>query len=142
VKKPEPVSGLVIRYDYLWMGEAKRGRQEGSKDRPCAIVVAHRIDDMGNQAVLLAAITHSPPQNPKAAIEIPPKVKRHLGLDEDRSWIILSELNSARWDDPGIVPVSRARWDYGFLPGKLAQMVVERVREFQQGGKLKITDRD
>ena len=36
---PPPVPGLVIRYSYLWADEHTRGREEGVKDRPCAIVL-------------------------------------------------------------------------------------------------------
>jgi sugar phosphate permease len=40
VALPEPIPGLVIRYSYLWHSEYVRGREEGQKDRPCAIVAA------------------------------------------------------------------------------------------------------
>lgn len=36
---PRPQPGLVIRYAYLWKREYDQGRDEGSKDRPCAIVM-------------------------------------------------------------------------------------------------------
>ncbi len=39
---PKPVPGLVIRYSYLWYGEHRQGHEEGTKDRPCAIVAAIR----------------------------------------------------------------------------------------------------
>ena len=35
---PKPVPGLVIRYSYLWHREYLEGREDGQKDRPCAIV--------------------------------------------------------------------------------------------------------
>lgn len=141
MKKPEPAPGLVIRYDYLWRDEAMRGRQEGPKDRPCAIVVARLANEGKDAYVLLAPITHSQPANPKAAIEIPPRVKQHLGLDDARSWIVTAELNSVAWTDAGIVPATRSRWDYGFLPPKLTTNLIERVREQQQQRALKIVDR-
>jgi hypothetical protein len=37
---PAPETGQVIRYSYLWLNEHKRGREEGIKDRPCAIILA------------------------------------------------------------------------------------------------------
>jgi len=37
---PIPKPGLVIRYSFLWNNEKAKGTVEGSKDRPCAIVVA------------------------------------------------------------------------------------------------------
>ena len=141
MKKPQPALGLVIRYDYLWRDEVMRGHLEGVKERPCAIVVARQTVNGKQPQVLLVPITHSPPKNPNGAVEIPPKVKQHLGLDQERSWIIVNELNSVAWDDAGIVPVSRTHWEYGFLPGKLAQILIDRIIEQQQCGKLKITDR-
>lgn len=44
---PKPIPGLVIRYSYLWCSEYLEGREEGQKDRPCAIVAAIRADDHG-----------------------------------------------------------------------------------------------
>lgn len=139
MKKPEPSAGLVVRYDYLWRDEERRGRLEGAKDRPCAIVVAKTGEGIDARA-WLAPITHSPPADPKAAIEIPTKVKDHLGLDDDRSWIMTNELNSVAWNDPGIVPATSSRWAYGFLPPKLAKSLVEKVLE-QQRQKPRVVDR-
>lgn len=118
-----------------------RGRPEGAKDRPCAVVVARLAEEGQGAFVLLAAITHSPPASPKAAIEIPPRVKQHLGLDDARSWIVTAELNSVAWSDPGIVPATRSRWEYGFLPPRLVATLIERVREQQREQRLKIVDR-
>jgi hypothetical protein len=39
--------GQVIRYAYLWWNEARVGRGDGVKDRPCGIVLipaAHQSD--------------------------------------------------------------------------------------------------
>ena len=36
---PTPQAGLVIRYSYLWQSEAAAGREEGVKDRPCAVIL-------------------------------------------------------------------------------------------------------
>ena len=72
---PEPVPGLIIRYSYLWCREHLQGRDEGQKDRPCAIVAALRKDEHGDIHVLVLPITHSPPDHPTLAIEIRPKPK-------------------------------------------------------------------
>ncbi len=37
---PDPHPGLVIRYAYLWKREHDEGREDGSKDRPCSIVLS------------------------------------------------------------------------------------------------------
>jgi len=47
---PEPVPGLLIRYGYLWMEEHRRGREEGVKDRPCAVILV-TVDEDGEQWV-------------------------------------------------------------------------------------------
>jgi mRNA-degrading endonuclease toxin of MazEF toxin-antitoxin module len=142
VKKPEPVTGLVIRYDYLWRDEARRGRMEGAKERPCAIILASQNDENGRTTVTLAAITHSPPANSADALEIPAKVKQALGLDDARSWIMLHEVNSVDWGDPGIVPVTRTQWHYGYLPPKLARAVLERIVTRFRANKLTIVNRE
>jgi hypothetical protein len=36
-------------------------------------------------------VTHSPPADPSAAVELPQETKRRLGLDAERSWIVVSE---------------------------------------------------
>jgi len=37
---PLPETGFVIRYSYLWRDGAKRGQEEGRKDRSCAVILA------------------------------------------------------------------------------------------------------
>ena len=115
---PAPHPGLVIRYSYLWKREADTGRQEGTKDRPCAIVVA--VDDAdGEREVIVLPITHSPLSNPLDAIEIPAVTKQRLGLDFERSWIVLTEANEFVWPGPDLRPVPGGDADavsYGVLP--------------------------
>ena len=92
---PAPEPGLVIGYAYLWRHEALRGRDDGVKDRPCVIVLSVR--DVGGQIVVtVAPITHSPPDRPELAVEIPVETKRRLGLDAARSWIVAGDLNQFR----------------------------------------------
>jgi hypothetical protein len=105
VKLPAPVPGLVIRYSYLWHSELLSGREEGIKDRPCAIVATVRIDADGDVRVLVLPVTHSAPAEGIAAIEIPALLKRTLGLDGERSWIILAEWNEFIWPGPDLRPV-------------------------------------
>ncbi|MFI5011944.1 MAG: hypothetical protein ACHQAY_06325 [Hyphomicrobiales bacterium] len=89
---PEPISGLVIRYSYLWAEEHKRGQEEGVKERPCAVIVM-TVNEDGERLVTVLPISHTPPADPKLAVEIPPLVKRRLKLDDDRSWVVLTEAN-------------------------------------------------
>jgi hypothetical protein len=118
VSLPKPEPGLVIRYSYLWLREHREGREEGVKDRPCAIVLAARDSD--NQThVLVVPVTHTPPANLAEALELPAAIKRHLGLDTERSWIVLNESNLFGWPGPDLRRIGD-RDDgsvaYGFLP--------------------------
>jgi hypothetical protein len=108
VSLPDPYAGLVIRYSYLWKREFDAGRDEGTKDRPCAIVLAVVHDD-GEKEVLVLPITHSPPADPADAIEIPTATKNRLGLDSERSWIVITEANEFIWPGPDLRPVPGRR---------------------------------
>ena len=142
MNKPEPEVGLVIRYDFLWSHERAKGYAAGVKDRPCVIVTAVIRGEQGQTRVLLAPITHSTPANSTAAVDIPPKVARHLGLDGERGYIITGETNAVSWDDPGIVPaIPGRRWAYGRLPEALYAAVRRAMAVRLKTGKLKSSDR-
>ena len=118
---PSPEPGLVISFAYLWRHEHNRGQEEGRKDRPCLIVLSVTTGGRNTPRVTVAAITHTPPHADAFAVEVPPKVKQHLGLDDERSWIILDEVNQFDW--PGFdlrpVPGEDNRFAYGFVPPRL-----------------------
>jgi hypothetical protein len=101
---PDPRPGLVIRYAYLWKREHDARREEGSKDRPCAIVLSI-LDDDGEKEVMVLPITHSPPERAEDAIEIPSATKQRLGLDTARSWIMITEASEFVWPGPDLRPV-------------------------------------
>ena len=144
---PEPEAGLVISYSYLWKQEEERGELEGRKDRPCAIVLA--VDDPdpkadGRTQVAVAPITHSPPHDPNVAVEIPLRVKEHLGLDSERSWVILEEVNIFTWPGFDLRPIKKgdSRVDYGLLPPKLFERLIAKFRELRAQGKVAGASRD
>ena len=124
---PQPEAGLVIRYSYLWYSEFHAGREEGVKDRPCAIVFAVSANEgSGATRVLVLPVTHRAPDDPGNGIEIPKEVKRRLGLDDDRSWVVLTEWNEFYWPGPDLrhLPggdVSTVA--YGLLPARFATHV-------------------
>lgn len=135
---PVPVPGLVIRYSYLWDREAREGREEGTKDRPCAVILALR-DQAGRSRVFVLPITHSPPASGRETVEIPAVVKARLGLDEDRSWIVVDEVNAFTWPgpdlrfQPGQGPESAS---YGVLPPRFLRFVRERFLATDRAGKV------
>ena len=87
--------GYIFRYSYLWHRQYVQGRREGDKDRPCLVLAVVKIDENGRSIVRVLPITHSPPGNPDDAIEIPHAAKLRLGLDHDRSWIVLTETTGS-----------------------------------------------
>jgi hypothetical protein len=112
---------LVIRYAYLWQNEHLRGQAEGLKERPCAVILVTQ-DDAGEQVVTVLPVTHTPPAHPDGAVAIPPLTKRRLGLDEERSWIVLTEVNRFIWPGPDLRPARAgelASVAYGWLPETL-----------------------
>ena len=122
---PEPVPGLVIRYSYLWAHEYRRGQEEGVKDRPCAVILVVTSED-GERAVTVLPISHTPPVDPMLTVEIPAKVKRRLGLDDERSWVVLTEANRFIWPGPDLRPSTSAdpaSASYGPLPFALFEEV-------------------
>ena len=126
---PVPEPGLVIGYAYLWHSEYEQGRQEGVKDRPCVLVLATKDED-GETVVTVVPVTHTPPSLPDEAVEIPLPTKRRLGLDTERSWIVVNEINRFAWPGPDLRPVSRAeaeRFDYGLLPPSVFRQVRDRL---------------
>ena len=120
----EPCPGLVVRYAYLWRHEAARGREEGSKDRPCVVVLAVRVRGV-DLIVTVAPITHRPPEAASRAVELPVATKRRLGLDEAPSWIATDDLNRFVWPGPDLRPIPGrpATFAYGLIPAALYEQV-------------------
>ena len=125
---PAPQPGLVIRYSYLWQREALAGQEEGVKDRPCAVIIAS-TDEEGRTRVYAVPVKHSMPPDAETAIEIPPLVKARLGLDSERSWVVVSEANVFAWPGPDLRFVAGRGSDsaaYGFLPPGFFRVVRDR----------------
>jgi hypothetical protein len=141
---PDPQLGLVLSYSYLWHHEHRAGREEGEKNRPCVIVLAMRHPDGVNTIVRVVPVSHSPPENPASAFELPAAVKRHLGLDAERSWVILDEVNEFGWPGFDLQPFPRApdRFAYGFLPPRLFDHLLAKLTRVWKQGLGKATPRD
>jgi hypothetical protein len=139
---PNPEPGLVISYAYLWRHEHEAGREEGLKDRPSVIVLAVERDADGATIVIVLPITHRSPADPASGIEIPMPVKRHLGLDDDPSWIIVSEGNEFVWPGYDLRKLPHSdRYDYGFLPPRFFNQVLRAFIAFYQAHRRRIAPR-
>lgn len=132
---PEPKPGLVIRYDYLWTRDAARGRTQG-KDRPACLVVASDAAAAPRFVVILP-ITHTRPIGDVVGLEIPPKVRRAIGLDDAPSWVIVSEHNVDEWPNGGLSPVPGrpGEFSYGFIPPSLFAQIKARFLDLAEQGR-------
>lgn len=138
---PVPKPGLVIRYNFLWSSERAEGATEGSKDRPCAIVVATRRVPTGDIDTVVAPITHQPPDDPTASIEIPAATCKSLGLDGGRHWLGLEELNRFAWPGYDLRPIP-GRSDCGMLPSGLFQRLRDGILARQRARAGRLISRD
>jgi hypothetical protein len=134
-----PKPGKVIRYSYLWHNEHRTGQEEGLKDRPCAVVMS-LLTASGDTRLIVLPITHSPPAKGANVIEVPPNTKRRLGLDHERSWIVLDEANRFAWPGPDIRPFDTPKGrviSYGFLPPGLFKSVRDRFLALDAAAQTK-----
>ncbi len=129
---------MVISYTYLWRGEHEEDREEGAKNRPVVVVLAVKNQE-GDRIVIVAPITHSAPSSPEDAIEIPTVTKARLGLDSERSWVVVSEVNRFVWPGPDLAPVpgNPRRFDYGFLPPRFFKKVTSQIVDRARARKFK-----
>lgn len=126
---PTPVAGLVIRYSFLWREEAARGQEEGSKDRPCAVILVTQDDEGEGPLVTVLPVTHTPPHDDRLAVELPHATKRRLGLDDAHSWIVVTDANRFLWPGPDIRfsrPGDPASAAYGLLPSGIFNEVRDK----------------
>ena len=141
---PAPEPGLVIPYAYLWRHEHRKGKEEGRKVRPSVIILAVQNPKGSTPRVTVAPITHTPPAKDTEAIELPHRVKQSLGLDDDRSWIVLDEVNQFAWPGYDIRPVpgSKNRFAYGSIPPKLYDTIIGRILELAAARRVSEISRD
>lgn len=141
---PSPRRGLVVRHAFVWSHEKAAGTDEARKDRPCVIVLMMASDESGQVRGGVVPITHRPPTDPDGGIEVPTSVRRQLGLDDARQWVIYDELNRFVW--PGYdlrpVPGQAGSYAYGMLPQDLYDRIVRGVLARNRARKLSVLDRD
>ena len=139
---PDPIPGLVLHYAYLWHDQHRQGLEEGTKDRPCVVVLAIAREE-GDTVVTVAPITHTPPRGAGEAVEMPADTKRRLGLDAGRSWVVVSEINRFRWPGVDLRPVpGKGSYEYGVLPPGLFRQVRDGMLTLARSRKLKVAPRE
>jgi hypothetical protein len=139
---PTPEPGLVISYAYVWDREAQGGQEEGRKDRPCVIALAVERRQDGETLVTVLPVTHRPPDDAAAAVEIPRAVKKHLGLDDERSWVVVTEGDQFVWPGYDLRKAPGAdRYDYGYLPPRFFNQVLTAFRVWRKAHKTTLTPR-
>jgi len=140
---PEPEASLVIHYSYLWHREHVAGQDEDRKDRPSVIVLSVERASDGASVVTVLPITHMPPRGPATAVEIPAAVKRHLGLDDLPSWIVVEEGDRIVWPGYDLRPVPNTnRYVYGFLPPRFFAAVQNAFVALYRSGNGRTAPRD
>ena len=138
---PDPVPGLVLHYAYLWHDEYQQGMQEGVKDRPCVIVSAVNRED-GGTGVTVVPVTHTFPWTSGITVEIPLATKRRLGLDSDRSWVVVTEVNRFSWPGPDLRQVpgrGTGIYHYGMVPPVLFSQIKNGILVSARGQRLRTT---
>jgi hypothetical protein len=140
---PMLVPGLVIRYSYLWRRDHEQGQEEGVKDRPCAMVLVVTNDE-GDKIVTVLPITHTPPPAGSLAVEMPSATKQRLGLDAERSWVMLTEANRFVWPGPDLrmeQGAGAASVAYGLLPRALFNEIRDKFGDAVEAGLTGIVRR-
>ena len=93
----------------------------------------------GREVVTVVPITHRRPADPADGIEIAPALKRHLGLDDLPSWIVVTETNDFIWPGPDLQPVPGAkppRFDFGMLPPRFFAHKRDRILQAHADRRL------
>jgi PemK-like, MazF-like toxin of type II toxin-antitoxin system len=125
----------------LWSREAEAGRNQG-KDRPACLVVSSD-STAPSQFVVILPITHTPPASGAEGVEIPAKVKKVLGLDDQPSWVIVSEYNIDEWPNGGLsqIPGKPGQYGYGFIPPGLFAQIKEKFLGLARARKSRLVRR-
>jgi hypothetical protein len=90
---------------------------------------------------VVVPVTTKQPRPGTATVEIPPRVREHLGLGYEPSWIVADEVNRFTWPGPDIRPMRREGEVSPFcgkIPAKLFEQVRNAIAAVRQ---LKVTKR-
>jgi uncharacterized protein YifN (PemK superfamily) len=107
------------------------------------VVVATEKKPHGTQ-LLVVPVTTRLPRDSGVAVEMPARVRQHLGLGEERCWILADEYNLFTWPGPDIRPIARGRRVspyYGSIPARLFEQVRALIEQAAKAGRLRATKR-
>jgi hypothetical protein len=106
-----------------------------------AVVVVARVVSGDRTELMVAPITHGEPRETEGVF-IPQSVKRHLGLDDEPSWVVLTELNRFVWPGPDIRPVKGGETPlYGAIPARLFEHIKQGISSQARSGRLQVPKR-
>lgn len=79
-------------------------------------------------------------------IRLPPSkprtINQRLGLDDDRSWVVVSEGDQFVWPGHDLRKTRNTdQYEYGFLPPRFFNDVLTAFRAWQKAQKVKLTPR-
>jgi hypothetical protein len=119
----------VIRFDYLWDSDHQKGLSTSGKERPCAIVLHVKA----SKRTLVVPITHAYPDigEQQHSLEIPEEICAAIGLDQERHWVRVSEVNEFEWPSTNLRPRpdDPERGDYGMIPEAFFNEIRKRLAE-------------
>ena len=135
---PQPRVGMVIRHSFLFSNGDE-------KERPAVVVVAIDPANIGDPfQVAVMPITHSFPTDAATAIEIPQRLNNYLKLDDERSFVVVNEINEFIWPGYDIrqIPDNSGSWEYGQMPSGFIKQISERVQQLEKNNRQHIVLRD
>jgi antitoxin component of MazEF toxin-antitoxin module len=105
------------------------------------VICTENVED-GATLVTVLPITHSAPKIKSEAIEIPRAINKHLGLDDDQSWIVISEGNEFIWPGYDLRKLRETdSYEHGFLPPKFFNQIRDAFVKLARQGNAKKTTR-
>lgn len=136
-----PIAGTVIRYAFLWSSEHRDGLEAGRKDRPAVLVIARKPQD---GSCIVVPITHREPEGRSVGVEVPEAIRRTLGLDDRRQWIIVSEGNAFVWPGPDLRDIpdhDPPTVIYGTVPRPFFASVLAHMQTLIRARRLAVSPR-
>ena len=122
----EPKVGWVFRYSYLWHWQHLEGREEADKDRPALVLAIVATLEDGTPVVRRPSDHAYATFPPGRCRRDSAGDKASLGLDDERSWIVLTESNRFAWPGPDVRPLDTDSGYHGSLPPALFEEVKRR----------------